>query len=404
MFYKRVFLFLFLLITVSNIYIFFNRDDFRFIKQSSYTNLYPNYLTSIKSYEKINDSTLEVVVNKTNFKLTDKAVQLKLKKGIHDYDVIEKTSTDSLKITVEYLATEDYANQGNSLQGGITIYNSPLLQNLENTALSKWKADDEMTSTPLERNLVNTILKDSIKIIASESTNEKVKKISIFLAYRLRNAVGLPTDSLLSLSPYNQYVCGSKGQKIWCGNYAQIFMLFCKQANIKTRYIEINKTYNNLPGNLHIFNEYYIPEQGKWAAIDLLNNTIFFRNQFGEYLNAIQVKNTNPLDSTIKVFKAVSDSSLSIVNFSSLPKAFFDTYNSTKDLKYYLSLDYNEGNSFFKKFKRYFTNKYYYEFYLDEEMVNNKKGYFKIFFLWLQAIFTLLFILDFATKLMLNKR
>jgi hypothetical protein len=404
MFYKRVFLFLFLLITISNIYIFLNRDDYRFVKQSSYAELYPNYLTSIKSYKKINDSTLEVVINKTNFKLSDKVVQVKLKKGIHDYDVFEKTSADSLKITVEYLATEDYAKYGNSLQGGITIYNSPLLHDLKNTELSKWKANEEISSTPLERNLVNTILEDSIKVISTEPTIEKIKKISTFLAYKLRNAVGLPTDSLLSLSPYNQYFCGSKGQKIWCGNYAQIFMLFCKQANIKTRYVEINKLYNNLPGNLHIFNEYYITEQGKWAAIDLLNNNLFYKNNFGEFLNAVQIKNANAGDTSIKVFKANSDTSLVQISFSYLPKAFFDTYNSTKDLKYYLSLDYNEGNSLFKKFKRYFTNKYYYEFYSDNEIVNNKKFYTKSLFLWLQSIFTLIFIIGFAAKLMLPKK
>jgi hypothetical protein len=399
MFYKRVFLFLFLLITISNIYIFLNRDNYRFVKQSSSAELYPNYLTSIKSYKKINDSILEVIINKDNGKYNG-GIELKLKKGVQDYYLVDS----SIKITVEYLATEDYAKYGNSLQGGITIYNSPLLQDYEKLEINKWKADEEIASTPLERNLVNTILEDSIKVSNKDITLEKVRKIATYLSYHLRNAAGLPTDSLLSLSPYNQYIYGIKGQKIWCGNYAQIFMLFCKQANIKTRYVEINKTYNNLPGNLHIFNEYYIPEQGRWAAIDLLNNNIFYLNKYGEYLNAIQIKNANPTDSTIKVFKAASDTSFTIVNFSSLSKSFFDAYNATKDLKYYLSLDYNEGNSFLKKFKRYFTNKYYYEFYSDSEMVDNKKFYIKSLFLWLQAIFTLLLIIGFAAKLMLPKK
>ncbi len=403
MFYKRVFFFLFVLITFCNGYLFIKRDDYKFVKQSAYTEIYPNYLTSIKAFKKINDSTLEVAINKINSKQNDTSIILNLKKGINDYFVIERWLQDSLKVTIEYLATEDYAKQGNSLQGGITIYNSTQTQNIEQTNLNKWK-DDEITSTPLERNLVNQLLKDSIKIEDRDITVEKVRKIGTYLSHHLRNAVGLPTDSLLNLSVYNQYKCGIKGDKIWCGNYANIFNLFCKQANVKTRYVEINKQYSNFAGNLHIFNEYFIAEQGKWAAIDLLNNNLFYRNSFGDFLNAVQIKNASALDSSIKVFKASSDKSLAIVNFSSLPKSFFDTYNNTKELKFYLSLNYNEDNNFIKKFKRYFQKKYYCELYSDSSIIDNKKFYIKQFLLLLQAIFTLAFLIACLTKLIFPKK
>lgn len=403
MFYKRIFFFLLVLITFCNGYLFIKRDEYTFVKQSAYAEIYPNYLTSVKAYKKINDSTLEVIINKTNPKLNDTTIQLNLKKGVNDYFVIKQWLQDSLKITVEYFATEEYAKQGNSMLGGITIYNSPLTQNIEQTYLDKWR-DDEIASTPLERNLVNELLKDSIKISDRDITVEKVRKIGTYLSYHLRHAVGLPTDSLLSLSVYNQYKCGIKGDKIWCGNYANIFNLFCKQANVKTRYVEINKQYSNFAGNLHIFNEYFIPEQGKWVAIDLLNNNLFYRNSIGELLNAVQIKNASALDSSIKVFKASSDTSLAIVNFSSLPKSFFDTYNNTKDVKFYLSLNYNEDNNFIKKLKRYFQKKYYYELYSDSAIADNKKFYTKQFLLLLQAIFTLAFFIGVLTKFILHKK
>jgi len=371
MVYKRIFYILFLLITLCTIYLFINRDGYRFIKQSAYSEIYPNYLPSIQAFKSINDSTVEVILNKSNLDSSNKSTILNLKKGIHDYVVVNKQGQDSLKVTIEYLATEDYEKQGNSLQGGITIYNSPLTQNSKETNLDKWR-DDEITSTPLERNLVNELLKDSIKIDDKDNTVEKVRKIGTYLSFHLRNAVGLPTDSLLNLSVFNQYKCGIKGEKIWCGNYALIFMLFCKQAGVKTRYVEINKLYSVFPGNLHIFNEYFITEQGKWAAIDLLNNTLFYKNNYGDFLNAVQIKNANAADSSIKVFKATSDTSLAEVNFSSLPKSFFDTYNPTKELKFYLSLNYNESNNLFKKFKRYFQKKYYYELYSDSSIIDNK--------------------------------
>ncbi len=403
MVYKRIFYILFLLITLCTIYLFINRDGYRFIKQSAYSEIYPNYLLSIQAFKSINDSTVEVILNKSNLDSSNKSTILNLKKGIHDYVVVNKQGQDSLKVTIEYLATEDYEKQGNSLQGGITIYNSPLTQNSKETNLDKWR-DDEITSTPLERNLVNELLKDSIKIDDKDNTVEKVRKIGTYLSFHLRNAVGLPTDSLLNLSVFNQYKCGIKGEKIWCGNYALIFMLFCKQAGVKTRYVEINKLYSVFPGNLHIFNEYFITEQGKWAAIDLLNNTLFYKNNYGDFLNAVQIKNANAADSSIKVFKATSDTSLAEVNFSSLPKSFFDTYNPTKELKFYLSLNYNESNNLFKKFKRYFQKKYYYELYSDSSIIDNKNFYIKQFLLFIQALCIVIFFIGLLAKPILNKK
>ncbi|MBL0145454.1 MAG: hypothetical protein IPP48_06520 [Chitinophagaceae bacterium] len=248
MFYKNFFLVLLILVTAGNLCIYVNRNNYSFVKQSTYAQIYPNYnLSTIKKFNKINDSTLEVVLNKTNKKLTDESKIIKLQKGVNAYKIAGASSTDSITIAVEYFATEDYAKQGNSLNGGITIYNTPLPQATQLTDLSKWR-DDEITVSPQEEVALKQLLKDSMGITESESTINKVKKIGTYLSYKLRNAAGLPTDSLLRLSVFNQYKSGLNGVKIWCGNYANIFNLFAKNAGIKTRYVEINKTVNGFAG------------------------------------------------------------------------------------------------------------------------------------------------------------
>jgi len=404
MVYRKFFIFLFVCITAVNIYIYLNRNDFTFIKQSAANEIYPNYSTlTANKFIIINDSTLDVVTNDATDKPKTWAIKkngsayatytginprLVLEKGTGKYTIFNNKG-DSFYLQAEYLANEDYQKHHLTKQGGISIFNSDLLQAKELNNLDKWR-DDEVAVTPKEEKEVLQILKDSIKILSTDLTVDKVKKIGCFLSYNLYKSNGIPADSLLNLSVFNQYKCALKGAPIWCGNYSMIFNLFAFKAGIKTRHVEINKIRSGVEGNLHLFNEYYIPEQKKWAAIDLTFNNIFYIGKDGKLLNAVEVKNANPADTNIKVLKAQTAVDLHSIAFSELENSFKDIYNSHSDLKFYLSLNYNESNSFFKKLKRYFVKKYYYEMYSENTIADNKNFYIKQFLLMLQYIFTAL--------------
>lgn len=413
MLYKRIFLLLFIAITVVNVYVYRNRDDYTFKKQSTYNEIYPSYSSfTAAKFNVLNDSTIVIAANDVSNKNSQWVInkdrqpyavftglypQLTVPKGKHDFTVFN-TQKDSFCVQAEYMSAEDYGQFKLTRSSTLLIFNSTLLQPPGINNLDKWK-DDEVISTPDEATAVAAVLKDSMKVSGNETTIDKIKKIGCYLGFKLFPSRGTPSDSLGNLSVFNKYTAAVKGSPIWCGNYTMIFNLFALKAGIKTRHVEISKTWGTVPGNLHVFNEFYIPEQRKWAAIDLTFNNIFYTDTKGNLLNAVQVKNAGKQDSTIKVFRPQSATELVAERFDQLEPLFFETYSANNDLKFYLSLNYNESNVFYKKLLRYFQKKYYYESYSDNSQMDNRKFWQKQLFLLLQLIITALLLI----ALLLNR-
>lgn len=62
-----------------------------------------------------------------------------------------------------------------------------------------------------------------------------------------------------------------------CGDYSQVYILFCILNDIKVREWGVHdKVYKNTVG--HVFNEVYLPEQNQWMCIDL-HFAIYFRDK-----------------------------------------------------------------------------------------------------------------------------
>ncbi len=407
MLYKRLLILLFVLVTIANAGIYLNRNNYTFVKQSTYNELYPNYSSlSVHAFTILNDSVIEVLINQPGKQpvqwniLQDDSLhitytgiypRITVSKGLHKYKIFNALK-DSFYMQAENYSAADYKKFNLTKPGSLSVFNADLLQDGAVTNLDKWR-DDEILFSAEEKKNIAALLKDSVRITGTDSTVEKIKKIGCYLGTKLFASRGGPTDSLLALSVFDQYKCAAGGATIWCGNYAMIFNLFAHIAGIKTRHVEVSKTRSGVAGNLHVFNEYFIPEQKKWACIDLTFNNIFYTRSNGQLLNAVEVKDTDPSDSSITVWQPETVSSVKAIRFHQLEKLFFETYGSTNDLKFYLSLNYNESNNLIKKFKRYFQEKYYYELYSDNILTDNRNFYIKQFFLWLQYIFTGLFIL-----------
>jgi hypothetical protein len=358
---KRLIILSFIFITVVNIYIFLNRNNYVYTKQSTYNELYPNYsgLTA-HAFKLINDSTVEISVNHPGNQSATWVIKeddsnqitytgiyptITVPKGLHHYKIFN-TQKDSFYLLAENYTTADYKKMKLTKTGGLSVFDADFLQDSTVANLDKWR-DDEIDVSADEKQAIAAIIKDSMKIISSDSSIEKIKKMGAFLGAKLFPSRGGPTDSLLSLSAFNQYRCALRGEKIWCGNYAVIFNLFAHEAGIKTRLVEIGNSRSGIPGNIHELNEYYIPEQKKWACIDLTYNNIFYKDNNNQLLNTVQVLHTNPSDSTVKVLQSQTDGSLKTVPFNTIEPLFFETFSKTNDLKFYHTLNYNESNSFF---------------------------------------------------------
>ena len=92
---------------------------------------------------------------------------------------------------------------------------------------------------------------------------------------------GYPSDMIHTSDPVNQYkiLSADTAEKIWCGTYAQMLSFFAWSNNIVSRNVEIMK-----PGDHHVLNECYLPEQKQWIMIDVTNN-ILLASKNNRFLN-----------------------------------------------------------------------------------------------------------------------
>lgn len=396
---------LFVLITGINACIFFNRDDYAFIKQSSFAELYPQTGgQAVTDFKELNDSSIIIVLQTPPSKpvkwqvLVDNDLLVSvhattpyftLREGIHNYSIYAETLPDTIQLKAEYISVKNSMEKNRLGNAGITVFKTVAPTISMQQHLDLWR-DNEIPVSETEFKSIQAILLDSIGILEKESTIDKIKKIGGYLGSKLITAGGNPTSTIQGLSVFQQYKTSFKGQKLWCGNYAQIFNLFAKSANIKSRVVHISRDFGSLKGNVHIFNEYFIPELKQWAALDLLFNNIMYMDAAGKILNAVEVKNANPANNSITVIQAALHDSLISKPFSALKTGFFDTYGYDKDLRFYHSIKQENIYSLKEKLLRYFTKKSWSEIYSDSRIVDNFRFYLKQLFLLLEIIFLIL--------------
>ncbi len=371
--YKAIYFLLLAACIFLNAFIFINRDDYRYSKQIAYNELYPNLtIPALTAIQPKNDSTVIVSFFTDSLYTKLQRSEIALQVGIHSYSLHK--SEDSL--VIERLDKHYFKNHGNKAIAGIAVMNTPLFFNTEAANLNRFR-DDELVINDTEKTNILNLLQDEIGISKADSVSSKVNKIGSYIIAKTRKNIGIPSDSLERKTWFQQFVSASDKAEIWCGHFAQFFNLFCYHAGIKTRYVEINKTYAHFPGNLHVFNEYFDTQTKQWVAIDLLNNILHYRNSKGKRLNAVQVLESNATDTTISVLQLNHSGQLENNPFATLPNGFKIKYNQSKDLRFINSIEYNEGDNLWEKIKRYNQKKYYSEIYSNHTIVDNGPYYFK---------------------------
>jgi hypothetical protein len=399
------------------VYIYINRDDYAFIKQAAYAELYPVTANpAAVDFITVNDSTLKILLNTVAAKplyweiYTDDDLPVlftaaepffKLKEGIHNYNIFTKSLPDTIKIKAEYISKNSTRKNYSVLESGIIIYKADLpVESIDQSNL-KWK-NNEIPVTAFEAGAIKAMLKDSMGINDSESTVEKIKKIGRYLGHSLYGTCGAPSDTVNGLPVFQQYKAATQGHKIWCGNYAGIFNLFARSANIKTRTVEVGRTYGSIKGNRHVFNEYYISEQKKWAAADLTSNNISYVDASGNLLNAVEIKNLNFADTSVKILKAGLKDSLFLKPVSTAGAAFFDFFGRDKNLWFYKTVYTNNVYSYKQKMKRYITKDSWYEIYSDTMVADNFNFYLKLLLLAVEIVLLLLLFTIFILNVFLK--
>lgn len=170
----------------------------------------------------------------------------------------------------------------------------------DDECIEKW--EDYMDDFPKEelksaKNILDTVISPT-----ETNSTRQILLISDFLRRHFSNRGGLPSDSLLAKHPVAQFysLLENNNEKIWCGNWSNIFAYFCWARKIPNRIIEIMK-----PGDHHVLNECYIREDSAWALVDLTNNIILPRDNEGNYhtvISYIKKENTGNYQSGYPVY------------------------------------------------------------------------------------------------------
>lgn len=412
---------IFLLLITVHVYIYLNRNDYEFVKQSSYYDLYPNLnRISIKVFEIKNDSILKIRLNNIfptpvdwylKKKGTEKIIknyepEFALNFGTSDYIIKSKVLADSIKLKIEYYPDSFFKKINSDERNRITVFISNIPEKSLRNDLHKWE-ENNFKISDAETNDLTKVLKDQIEIEINDDSYAKVQKIAKYLCFHISNSKGTPNIKTKNLSIFQQYLAALNGEKIDCGIYANIFCLFANKAKIINRIVELKHNYGTFNDNIHVFNEYFINETKRWATLDIMLNNIAYVSYDGQLMNAVQVKNQHILNNCNYVLKSntLSNSKDSVFKlpFSKLDDDFNNLYNYDRDLNFYYTTDLTQVYSVLEKTKRYYSKNVWFEKYSDVKIITNQKFYIKqvfiiTFILFFLGILTFYFIEKLITR------
>ena len=277
-----------------------------------------------------------------------------------------------------------------------TSYNS-LYSQCDEACKTKWSGLTEIF-TKVEVQEASDILTSITDIQEKKSTVEKIQTIAAFIYNKFHAQYGRPSDSTMSLSALKKYklLLHSPKEKIWCGDFASMLLLFTRSQNILCRVIEIYS-----PEDQHVINECYVPELKQWMLVDVTYNTLTAFSHKRQYLNAQDFKEL--LSKTDPVFRISSTGNQNKIDTLDKNLPFILNYfKPDNDYYYYYSTDLTAVYEFKEKLKRYFFPVSWYALYKDEKK-SNALFYFKVFFgfLW---IVTALITIGFYLKRIMSKK
>lgn len=251
-------------------------------------------------------------------------------------------------------------------------YNS-LYEAWDENSNSKWKqVANDYTADELKeaKKITDSILTDS-------KTINKIIDIGSFLYRRFGKQLGKPSQDLRSSSPLIQFkkLSASPSEELWCGNFGQMFSLFCWSQGITTRTIEIM-----YPGDHHILNECYVPEMQKWVMIDLTNNFMVKKNA-ENFLALLDFKRSLS-GKELLYSHALVGSPKALFDQQSIPKQYLRDH----PLYYYHYINAKKAYSTTNKIKRYFLPVSWYDIFEDKKHSN--------FTFYLKQIFSLLWVVS----------
>lgn len=384
----KLFYLLSLLLLLANGYVFLNRNDFLYKRQTAYNELYQPfsgkgikdivftdnkatlYLTGFK-----NNTLWNIKVDSILIKQQKAPLEFELKENLHTYTFLPEDSlTLPFTLQIDYSLKKLYEAAGNAINTNTSLRYSSLPFITDN---NKWNYTYDYI--PAEEIAASKkILQQEAFVSETDADSIQFKKIARFVYNSLTPHIGIPADSLLKKTPYQQLLCIRAGTaKVWCGNFSQLLNYFCTISGLTIRPVGFMGPFRNISLGSHAANEIYLPEYGGWVYTDLTTNILLLKDAAGNYLNAADILYIKSLPALpeINMFRLTTDSSY--IEKLSKPELLY----GSKVAELMFPYEYNPAElyAFTNKVKRYLSEDAWFEVYTNKVHYNNKNFYLKQF-------------------------
>ena len=243
--------------------------------------------------------------------------QVKMLDRKHTFQVTSMPSPGSPSIeftfTIDYCPLEIYAAAAQTHDDNyfITEISIPVWAN-ETYSLNEWcgqnLGEDELEGA---RQLVQDIQKEGT------STLERMESLSERLMDLLDTKRGIPSDRIQYSSPLEMYRLALAGESgIWCTNFASIYHLFSNAIGIQTRQVCVGGILDEVKYSGHALCESYVPEQSRWACVDLTSRMLYVKDRDGRVMDSIDLAEVLRANSVALEAVIYKDGNVETVNYA----------------------------------------------------------------------------------------
>ncbi len=312
--FNRAAAFLFLLLLILNLYVFFTREWESSFSPTSYATLYyPLDIPTIREWKLVERNRIQlnlVCKNEiTEWKILTDGGNEQTASGmnpafridttfseLHTYKLIpvKQPAIHPVEISIRFYGKEFYASLGMQHEDVYIVRANVPCGEFDQYPISDW-VDDYRYVGKEDLTEVDHILREEVKIRDGESTFERMEKLVPYLRRKLKGSGGVPKDDERWMNPYRLYCEMAAGTgKGWCTQNAQVWVFWANRAGIPTRFVFGARTQDNtIVYTGHSWGESFIPEQNRWAFVDLSQSEIYVTDKEGQVLNTADIFHLN---------------------------------------------------------------------------------------------------------------
>ncbi|MCI0496667.1 transglutaminase-like domain-containing protein [candidate division KSB1 bacterium] len=321
-------LILFIVLLIANIWHFLVRENEASFYPTSYATLYyPLDIPTIREWKRIDREQIQLKIAWTKkvdqWQIVTDGANIQISNGsdpivtafddagqLHSYTLTPLppgTGTD-VHLSIRFYSKEFYAERG--------LHHSDVYILRANVPCGKFKQypinswiDDYAYVGEEDLAKADRIIDAEIGIRDDEPTFSKMEKLARYLRIKLKDARGVPKDDFRWMNPWLIYQDMINGTgKGWCTQHGQIYAFFANRAGIQTRLMLGARTQDNIfVYSGHTWAESFIPEQNRWAFVDLSHGHIYIIDKKNQVLNTAELfhlNQHNAFDSTFaRIYK-----------------------------------------------------------------------------------------------------